>query len=90
MSFAYKKLFSSDTSINEYKSNKQFQYDIGNLLDNNSYVFIGENIPISGIQIFDPINDDQTSNDEYKRLIFSSIKHLYYKNYKDNILVSSI
>ena len=35
---------------------------------------------------FDPINDVETSNDEYRRLIFESVKHLYYENYTNGLL----
>lgn len=93
MSFAYKKIQPSDINVVEYKSNKYFEYALDEISndDNDITIFIGENIPIDDINIFNPINDDRTSNDEYRKLIFSSIKHLFYKNYIDtnNIFISS-
>ena len=47
---------------------------------------MGENLPINQLNPFDPINDSETSNDEYRRLIFNSIKNLYYQNYTSGSL----
>ena len=52
-----------------------------NYLDNNIKLYFGENIPVNVNNTFDPINDDKTTNDEYKRLIFNSVKKLFYSNY---------
>lgn len=79
MSFAFKPIPPSDISVYPYKVNKE--YNISDLSVGGITLYIGENIPLNQINFFDPINDDQTSNNEYKRLIFSSIKHLFYKNY---------
>jgi hypothetical protein len=98
MSFAYKPISPSQINISFNEVNKSYQYDT--LLDDNISLFVGENIPssfIDPIQLneynrvrlkqfntFDAINDDKTQNDEYKRLIFSSIKHLFYEGFIQN------
>jgi len=79
MSFAYKKISPADISISQYEANKQFDIEIGSL---NSGVtsYIGENLPL-GEDTFNSVDDYLTTNNEYKRLMFSSIKHLFYENY---------
>lgn len=81
MSFAYKNISQSEISVYPYQSNKLFNL---NIFDDGVTVFIGENIPFNQLNFFDPINDDKTSNNEYKRLIFQSIKHLLYKPFNEN------
>lgn len=104
MSFAYKQISPSQISISPNEVNKTYKYDT--LLDENIDLFVGENIPTSYIDPiqyeeynlirlkqfnqFDLNNDDRTQNDEYKRLIFSSIKHLFYEGFiKNNGLYNS-
>ena len=89
MSFAYKKISPSDISVYPYEVNKSF--NIENLFDSGITLYIGENLPLDQIRFFDPENDDKTTNNEYRRLIYQSIKHLFYKNYNTNgeFLVSS-
>lgn len=81
MSFAYKKIQSGNITTSPYIANKQFTFNLSNLSGSGVTLYIGENTPLNIINYFDPINDDQTSNNEYKRLIFESIKHLFYYNY---------
>jgi len=90
MSFAFKPIPPSNISIYPYKVNKE--YNITDLFNDGITLYVGENIPLNQLNFFDPTNDDQTSNNEYKRLIFSSIKHLFYKNYindQQNFIESS-
>ena len=47
---------------------------------------MGENLPINKLNPFDPLNDSETSNDEFRRLIYDSIKNLYYQNYTSGSL----
>jgi hypothetical protein len=49
------------------------------LYQNGVTIYIGENLPIDRTNPFDPINDSETSNEEYRRLIYASIKNLYYQ-----------
>ena len=81
MSFAYKKLKSSDIKSVPYTANKQYEYDSSSYADNNIQTYIGEYIPITTDQPFDPVNDNLTTDGNYRRLIFESIRHLYYQNY---------
>lgn len=86
MSFSYKTLSSNDITLTSYIANKQWEVTNTTLSQNGVSIYIGENLPISRTYPFDPINDLQTSNDEYRRLIFDSIKHLFYENYTSGSL----
>jgi hypothetical protein len=81
MSFSYKTLNSNDISLTSYIANKQWEVTNTTLSQNGITIYIGENLPINRINPFDPINDSETTNEEYRRLIFNSIKNLYYQNY---------
>jgi hypothetical protein len=81
MSFAYKKLNPSDIKSVPYVANKQYEFDSSSYLDNNIQTYIGEYIPITTDQPFDPVNDNLTTDGNYRRLIYESVRHLYYQNY---------
>lgn len=81
MSFSYKTLSSNDITLTSYIANKQWEVNSLSLSENGIKIYIGENIPINESSPFNPTNDTETTNDEYRRLIFSSIQHLFYKNY---------
>ena len=81
MSFAYKKLNPSDIKSVPYVANKQYEFDSSSYLDNDIQTYIGEYIPITTDQPFDPVNDNLTTDGNYRRLIYESIRHLYYQNY---------
>ena len=81
MSFSYKTLNSNDITLTSYIANKQWEVNSLSLSENGIKIYIGENIPINESSPFNPTNDTETTNDEYRRLIFSSIQHLFYKNY---------
>ena len=86
MSFSYKTLSSNDITLTSYIANKQWEVSNTTLSQNGVSIYIGENLPISRTYPFDPINDLQTSNSEYRRLIFDSIKHLFFENYTSGSL----
>jgi len=81
MSFSYKTLNSTDITLTSYIANKQWEVKNSALSLSGVTVYIGENSPLTTSSPFDPINNVQTSNEEYRRLIYQSIKHLYYQNY---------
>jgi hypothetical protein len=81
MSFSYKTLNSTDITLTSYIANKQWEANSSSLSQNGVTIYVGENIPITKDNPFDPVDDTQTSNEEYRRLVFESIKHLYYENY---------
>jgi len=81
MSFAYKKLNPADIKSVPYTANKQYEYDSSSYSDNNIQTYIGEYIPITTDRPFDPVNDNLTPDQNYRRLIFESVRHLYYQNY---------
>jgi len=87
MSFAYKKLNPTDLKSVPYTANKQYEYDSSSYSDNNIQTYVGEYIPITTDQPFDPVNDNLTTDQNYRRLIYESVRHLYYQNY---ITASSI
>jgi len=86
MSFSYKTLNSNDISLTSYIANKQWRVNNTTLSQNGVTIYIGENLPINFQNPFDPINDSETSNEEYRRLIFNSIKNLFYQNYTSGSL----
>ena len=86
MSFSYKTLNSNDISLTSYIANKQWEVNNTTLSQNGVTIYIGENLPINRTNSFDPINDSQTTNEEYRRLIYDSIKNLYYQNYTSGSL----
>lgn len=81
MGFSYKTLNSTDITLTSYIANKQWEVNNSALSSKGITVYIGENLPINSNNPFNPTNDVQTSNEEYRRLIYQSIKHLYYENY---------
>lgn len=92
MSFAYKKIQHENINTSPYNANKQYNFDRSNISGSGITLYFGEYTINNNINYFDPVNDNQTSNNEYKRLIFDSIKHLFYKNYIDSgsFLTSSL
>ena len=86
MSFSYKTLNSNDISLTSYIANKQWEVTNATLSQNGITIYIGENLPINRTNPFDPVNDSETTNEEYRRLIFNSIKNLYYQNYTSGSL----
>jgi hypothetical protein len=86
MSFSYKTLNSNDISLTSYIANKQWGVNNNTLSQNGVTIYIGENLPINRTNPFDPINDSQTANEEYRRLVYDSIKNLYYQNYTSGSL----
>jgi len=87
MSFAYKKLNPADIKSVPYIANKQYEFDSSSYSSNNIQTYVGEYIPITTDQPFDAVNDNLTTDQNYRRLIYESIRHLYYENY---ITASSI
>ena len=81
MSFAYKKLNPGEIKSVPYVANKQYEYDSSSYEDNNIQTYIGEYIPITTDQPFDAVNDNLTTDGNYRRLIYESVRHLYYQNY---------
>ena len=81
MSFSYKTLSSNDITLTSYIANKQWEVDSSTFSQNGITVYVGENLPISRNYPFNPERDNKTNNDEYRRLIYNSIKHLFYQNY---------
>ena len=86
MSFSYKTLNSTDITLTSYIANKQWEVNDSTFSQNGVTIYVGENLPIDKNNPFNPIDDGQTSNDEYRRLVFQSIKNLYYKNYTSGSL----
>lgn len=86
MGFSYKTLNSTDITLTSYIANKQWEVNNSTLSQNGITIYIGENVPVNRDHPFDPIDDIETSNDEYRRLVFESIKHLYYENYTSGSL----
>jgi hypothetical protein len=81
MSFSYKTLNSNDITLTSYIANKQWEANSSSFSQNGVTIYVGENLPVTRDNPFNPIDDTKTSNGEYRRLVYESIKHLYYENY---------
>lgn len=86
MSFSYKTLNSTDLTLTSYTANKFWEVQNSTLKENGVTIYVGENIPINHNSPYDPIDDIETSNEESQRLVFNSVRHLYYKNYTSGSL----
>jgi hypothetical protein len=89
MSFSHKTLSSNDIILTSYIANKFWEVKNNTLSENGVTIYVGENLPINVNNPFNNIDDAKTSNEEYRRLIFNSVKHLFYKNYISGSLTGS-
>jgi hypothetical protein len=89
MSFSYKTLNSNDITLTSYIANKPWEVTNTTLSQNGVNIFIGENLPLSRTSLYDSKQDQKTSNQESRRLIYESIKHLYYENYTSGSLTGT-
>jgi len=81
---AYKRLYKSDVSNIPYVANKIWGIGVCDLESYGIRVFNG----IKTGSIFDYTNDIKTNN-EYDRLVYDSINHLYYQYYSGSYLDNS-
>ena len=81
MSFASKKLKASDVKSVPYVANKQYEIQSSSYSDLGIQTFFGEYIHITDRIPFDPENDNLTPDGKYRRLVYESVRHLYYQNY---------
>ncbi len=80
---AYKQLLTSDIIVTPFEVSKEFTFYGGSsLVDLNIGIdrLLGQNIVGT---LFNPLSDPTTGNlgTQYRRLVYSSIKELYYSNY---------
>ena len=78
---AYKQFLASDITVIPFEVNKSFSYK-GNELTG-SDVSINRYLGLNTSSLFDPSTDPTTgqTSTQYQRLIYDSIKELYYSNY---------
>jgi len=81
---AYKRLYKSDVSNIPYVANKTWDIGVCDLESYGIRVYNG----IKTGSIFDYTNDTKTNN-EYDRLIFDSVNHLYYQYYSGSYIDTS-
>ena len=78
---AFKQFLASDIIITPFEVNKSFTFKGNELEESNVTInrFLGQNIG----GLFNPSTDPTTGydNSQYQRLIYNSIKELYYSNY---------
>jgi len=80
---AYKQLLASDIIVTPFEVNKEFTFNGGSsLIDPNVGIdrLLGRNITGT---LFNPLSDPTTGNlgTQYQRLVYNSVKELYYSNY---------
>lgn len=76
----YKQLLAQDVIITPFEVNKSFTFNgITQILNSGIDSFLGTNI----LGLFSPLSDAKTgyTSTQYQRLIYNSIKELYYSNY---------
>jgi len=83
---SFKKLKSSDVSLIPYTANKQWNLDFCSYPSDDSYITIykGTNLTSS----FNPDTEPVTEN-QYERLVYDSINHLFYQSYSGSLLNTS-
>lgn len=78
---AYKQFLASDIVVTPFEVNKGFYFEGSELEDSNVEInrFLGKNVG----GLFDPSTDPTTGydNSQYQRLVYNSIKELYYSNH---------
>ena len=78
---AFKQFLASDIVVTPFEVNKSFSFKGSELVAPNVEInrFLGQNIG----GLFDPLTDPTTGydNSQYKRLVYNSVKELYYSNY---------
>jgi hypothetical protein len=78
---AYKRLYKSDIASIPYVANKIWDISVCDLESYGIRVFNG----VKTSSLFDSINDIKTNN-EYDRLVYESINHLYYQYYSGSYI----
>ena len=81
---AYKRLYKSDIASIPYVANKIWDISVCDLESYGIRVFNG----VKTGSLFDSINDVKTNN-EYDRLVYESINHLYYQYYSGSYINTS-
>ena len=83
---SFKKLKSSDVSLIPYTANKQWDLNFCSYPSDDSYITIykGTNLTSS----FNPDTEPVTEN-QYERLVYDSINHLFYQSYSGSLLNTS-
>jgi hypothetical protein len=81
---AYKRLYKSDISNIPYLANKNWSVSACDLESYGIRVYNG----VKTSSIFDSINDVKTNN-EYDRLVYQSVNHLYYQEFSGSFLDDS-
>ena len=83
----FKPLLSRDTIVTPFTVNKSFSFGASEFAEQGIDRFTGQNLPLKN---FEPNGDDITgeSSIQYRKLIYNSIKQLYYSNYEINALAS--
>lgn len=79
---AFKQFLASDIIVTPFEVNKGFSFEGGNALTGSNVSidrFLGKNIE----GLFNPSTDATTGNisTQYQRLVYNSVKELYYSNY---------
>jgi hypothetical protein len=83
---SFKKLSSSDVTVAPYVANKQWSLNFNAYPPDNSYITLYKGTNVTGS--FDSTNDPVTEN-QYERLIYDSMNHLFYQSYSGSLLDTS-
>jgi hypothetical protein len=83
---AYKQFLTSDIIVTPFEVNKSFTFTGDALTGSN--VGIDRFLGLNTSSLFDPLTDPTTGQNgtQYQRLIYNSIKELYYSNYLNGLI----
>jgi hypothetical protein len=84
---AFKKLSKSDVTVVPYAANKQWSLPYCSYPTSSEYITIYKGTNVTGS--FDP-NTDPITNDQYERLVYDQINHLFYQTYSASLDTSSL
>ena len=83
---SFKKLSKSDVSYVPYTANKQWNLSFSSYPQDGNYITLYKGTNLTGS--FDVIMDPVTEN-QYERLVYDQINHLFYRNFSGSLLNTS-
>jgi hypothetical protein len=87
---SFKKLNKADVTTVDYAANKRWSLDYPCFVNSDSYINIYKGTYITGTFYPETPSIDPVTNNQYERLVYNSINHLFYQSYTDVLNTGSI